>query len=329
MLMGTPSLSLGNPIIKYDSKGNVIEWTATQPIILDGKTYIDTGFIPFKSYDFNWELKISFEATNVLDSSYVLCSGIYLYIYEFYYKIKTSFGGDSGTSFTLRKLGNTVTSSGGGSTGSAKSNSKHLILGGRNNAETVSSLWKGKITEFSVKVLPNTEKILSDQLGAPKETYNADGNIFKYEFTKSAEFSNSGINTNIGIRDNFKLHMKVTPASGNANYATLIHALYEETSGDYRGIIIRKRGVSSITRWWRLIVGSDEHNLNSYMTDNKTVTIDITQESSTWTVIIDGTTVNTSTSLVYDNEPTIWIGSDSGGNNPVKATIEELTIEKI
>ncbi len=327
--MGTPSLSLGNPIIKYDSEGNVIEWTATQPIILDGKTYIDTGFIPFKSYDFNWELKISFEATNVLDSSYVLCSGIYLYIYEFYYKINTSFGGDSGTSFTLRKLGNTVTSSSGGSNSSTKSNSKHLILGGRNNAETVSSLWKGKITEFSVKVLPNTEKILSDQLGAPKETYDADGNIFKYEFTKSADFSNSGINTQISARDGYKLHMKVTPKSGNANYATLIHALYESSSNKYVGFIIRKRGVSSVTRWWRLIIGSEENNLNSYMTDGSSSTIDITHQGMDLTIVINGTTVYTTGNLPYYENCPIWIGSDSGGNNAVKATIEELTIEKI
>lgn len=330
MLIGIPSVSLGNPIIKYDSEGNVIEWTATQPIILDGKTYIDTGFKLWQSYMFNWELNIVFEYKNSDDDSTLLhCSNMKVFKNESKLFYQTSNSGgvlEDVSRLRIIKIGSTY--SGFPSVSSTESNQRTLIIGAQKNDSTFQNFWKGTITSFSIKHIPNTEQIIADA-GSPKITYNPDHNIIKYEFTNTpVTFSSSGQNTGfIPFDGNFKLHMKVTPNSGNANYATLIHALYESEDG-YKGFIIRKRGISSITRWWRLIIGSDEHNLNAYMTDGNSVTIDITRVSKTMTTVINGTTVNTA-SFAADESCTIWIGSDSGGNNPVKATIHEFSVTRI
>lgn len=323
MLMGTPNVSLGNPIIKYDSTGNVIEWTATQPIILDGKTYIDTGFKVYPDIYFDWELSMTFVPTNSNNivscgSNFMIHGGLSRTIVE----SGTSKGYFNGNSMTIQKTYERFYCKG-DQFGIIKSEAS-VIIGFAND-----TYFKGVITKFSVKKKELSVYTKTEVLGKPKITKNAKDVILKYEITEPVTLSNQGFNTDFRpFEHDFKLHMKVTPNSGNANYATLIHALYEDNSGNYRGFIIRKRGVSSVTRWWRLIIGSDEHNLNSYMTDGKTVTIDIVKKNQNLTINIDNTEVNTSSDYIEDLT-SIWIGSDSGGNNVVKATIEELTIEKI
>lgn len=157
------------------------------------------------------------------------------------------------------------------------------------------------------------------------------GDITNYEYTNTPVSMSGNTSENTGFTPfdgkDFRITLKVKLGSGNNNYATLLHALWQNSSGDYEGFIVRYQGITVLSASWRLIIGSSVYSLG--VSSGDTVTFKFEYINGQLKSYVNNSLLRTDNLNLNADSINLWIGSDSGSGHKVKAEIYEFKVEKL
>lgn len=199
-------------------------------------------------------------------------------------------------------------------------------------AQKKNNVTKGKLIFFFKK-----RHIYENKPGKPAVEKDPEGNITSYEITEQVSLTEGHTTEYVPFRGkNWICHLKCKMKAGSSysNYATVIHALDNVLSGSsgdsdrWEGFIVRYEGVTSLTRYPRLVIGSSKYII---VASTSSLTLDLTFEykDKVLTVTNNGSQIFSGAMNISRNDITIWLGSDSGGGNKCAMDIIEFSVKDV